>query len=270
LEEANLMGERFVQPEHVLLGLIREKTGLAHQILIKYGFDLISLREEIQAVRVDAHPNRSNTPNIDQFCQDITKQAMDNELDPVFERDFEIERLVQILSRRIKNNAVLIGEPGIGKTAIVEGLAIKIASAEVPLSLRNKRLISLNLGTLVAGTKYRGQFEERMQNLLKEIEETKNIILFIDEIHTIVGAGSAEGSLDAANMLKPALTKGKFQCIGATTTTEYRKYFEKDSALARRFQAIAVSQPDMETTVKILKGAKKDMRSFTGYLYLII
>ncbi|MEF3255600.1 MAG: ATP-dependent Clp protease ATP-binding subunit, partial [Deferribacterales bacterium] len=262
LEEAQLLGEKYVQPEHILLGLVKEKNGKAYQILSKYGFDLISLREEIQSMKTESTQTKSPTPNVDNFCVDLTKMAYENKIDPVLRRDDEIDRLIQILSRRTKNNAILIGEPGVGKTAIVEGLALRIANNEVPLSIRNKRIVSLNLGNLVAGTKYRGQFEERIQNLLKEIENANNIILFIDEIHTIIGAGSAEGSLDASNMLKPSLTKGGFQCIGATTLTEYRKYFEKDAALDRRFQPIHIDPPDQETTIEILNGIKKRYEEF--------
>lgn len=262
LEEATNMGEKYIQPEHILLGLIREKNGKACHILHKYGLELTSLREEIKSIKDDSQKSKSQTPTVDLYCEDITRLAMENKIDPVIKRDFEIEKLIQILSRRIKNNAIIIGEPGVGKTAIVEGLASKIASSEVPLSIRNKRIISLNVGNLIAGTKYRGQFEERMQNLIKEIETSKNIILFIDEIHTIIGAGSAEGSLDAANILKPSLVRGTFQCIGATTISEYRKYFQKDAALERRFQPIYVDPPDSETTVEILRGIKSRYEDF--------
>ncbi|MCA1932692.1 MAG: ATP-dependent Clp protease ATP-binding subunit [Calditerrivibrio sp.] len=262
LEEATTMGEKYIQPEHILLGLIREKNGKASHILHKYGFELNSLREEIRSIKDDSQKPKSQTPTVDLYCEDITKLAMENKIDPVIKRDPEIEKLTQILSRRIKNNAIIIGEPGVGKTAIVEGLASKIASAEVPLSIRNKRVISLNVGNLIAGTKYRGQFEERMQNLIKEIENSKNIILFIDEIHTIIGAGSAEGSLDAANILKPSLVRGSFQCIGATTVSEYRKHFQKDAALERRFQPIYLDPPDSEATVEILRGIKSRYEEF--------
>ncbi|MGC8768451.1 ATP-dependent Clp protease ATP-binding subunit [Calditerrivibrio sp.] len=256
LEEARLLGEKFVQPEHILLGLIKEKRGKASQILTKYGFDLYTLREELQRLKVQTNKSKTETPNIDYFCKDLTKLATENKLDPVIERDSEIDRLIEILCRRTKNNAILIGEPGTGKTAIVEGLAIKIANAEVPLSLRNKRIISMEFGTIVAGTKYRGQFEERMQVLLKEVENSGDIIVFIDEIHTMVGAGDSEGGVDAANILKPYLSKGLFQCIGATTIKEYRKYIEKDSALERRFQTILVEPPTPQQTKKILLGLK--------------
>jgi ATP-dependent Clp protease ATP-binding subunit ClpC len=197
------------------------------------------------------------TPSLDEFGRDLTELARQRKLDPVIGRQREIDRLIQILCRRIKNNSILIGEPGVGKTAIVEGLATRMISESIPELLRNKRLISLDLGTLVAGTKYRGQFEERIKNILKEIESVGNIIIFIDEIHTIVGAGAAEGSIDASNMLKPALARGTFQCIGATTLSEYRKHFEKDGALERRFQVITVDPPNSEETVEILKGLRK-------------
>lgn len=262
LEEARLLGEKFVQPEHILLGLIKEKRGKASQILTKYGFDLYTLREELQRLKVQTNKPKTETPNIDYFCKDLTRLATENKLDPVIERDSEIDRLIEILCRRTKNNAILIGEPGTGKTAIVEGLAIKIANAEVPLSLRNKRIISMDFGTLVAGTKYRGQFEERMQVLLKEVENSGNIIVFIDEIHTMVGAGDSEGGVDAANILKPYLSKGLFQCIGATTIKEYRKYIEKDSALERRFQTIMVDPPTPQQTKKILLGLKNRYEQF--------
>jgi len=197
------------------------------------------------------------TPSLDEFGRDLTELARQRKLDPVIGRQREIDRLIQILCRRIKNNSILIGEPGVGKTAIVEGLAARMISEVIPESLKNKRLISLDLGTLVAGTKYRGQFEERIKNILKEIESVGNIIVFIDEIHTIVGAGAAEGSIDASNMLKPALARGTFQCIGATTLSEYRKHFEKDGALERRFQVITVDPPNAEETIEILKGLRK-------------
>lgn len=256
LEEAKMLGDKFVQPEHILLGLLREKRGKASNILTKYGFDLFTLREELQKLKTQTNKTKTNTPNIDHFCKDLTKLAFENKLDPVIERDKEIERLIEILCRRTKNNAILIGEPGTGKTAIVEGLALKIANAEVPLSLRNKRIISMDFGSIVAGTKYRGQFEERMQSILKEVEESKNILIFIDEIHTMVGAGDSEGGVDASNILKPYLSKGLFQCIGATTIKEYRRYIEKDTALERRFQTIMVEPPDAEQTKNILKGLK--------------
>ncbi len=260
VEESKLLNNKYVNTEHIMLGLLKEKKGKASMLLSKLGFDLITLREEIQKLSKTYSGNKdaAATPTLDEFGRDLTKLAREGKLDPVIGRETEITRMIQILGRRIKNNAVIIGEPGVGKTAIVEGLAIKMASDDLPDFLRNKRLFSLELGNVVAGTKYRGQFEERMKkNLIKEIETDGNVIVFIDEIHTIVGAGAAEGSIDASNMLKPALARGVFQCIGATTLSEFRKNFEKDGALNRRFQTIPVDQPDADETVQILDGIKR-------------
>ncbi|PLX66804.1 MAG: ATP-dependent Clp protease ATP-binding protein ClpC [Denitrovibrio sp.] len=264
VEESKLLKNKYVNTEHIMLGLLREKKGKASMLLSKLGFDLITLREEIQNLSKTYSKNKDTaaTPTLDEFGRDLTKLAREGKLDPVIGRETEITRMIQILGRRIKNNAVIIGEPGVGKTAIVEGLAIKMASDDLPDFLRNKRLFSLELGNVVAGTKYRGQFEERMKNLIKEIETDGNVIVFIDEIHTIVGAGAAEGSIDASNMLKPALARGVFQCIGATTLSEFRKNFEKDGALNRRFQTILVDQPDYDETVLILDGIKRFYEDF--------
>lgn len=264
VEEAKTLNNKYVNTEHILLGLLREKKGKASMLLSKLGFDVVTLREEIQNIAKTFSKNteQAATPTLEEFGRDLTKLAQDGKLDPVIGRGMEITRLIQILGRRIKNNAVIIGEPGVGKTAIVEGLALKMASEDVPDFLRGKRLFSLELGNVVAGTKYRGQFEERMKNLIKEIEQDGNVIIFIDEIHTIVGAGAAEGSIDASNMLKPALARGVFQCIGATTLSEFRKNFEKDGALNRRFQTIPVDQPDADETVQILDGVKRFYEDF--------
>ncbi|PLX69187.1 MAG: ATP-dependent Clp protease ATP-binding protein ClpC [Denitrovibrio sp.] len=264
VEEAKALNNKYVNTEHLLLGLLKEKKGKASMLLSKLGFDLATLREEIQNISRNYTKNKEQaaTPTLDEFGRDLTQLARDGKLDPVIGRETEITRLIQILGRRIKNNAVIIGEPGVGKTAIVEGLALKMATEDIPDFLRNKRLFSLELGNVVAGTKYRGQFEERMKNLIKEIETDGNVIVFIDEIHTIVGAGAAEGSIDASNMLKPALARGVFQCIGATTLGEFRKNFEKDGALNRRFQTIPVDQPDTEETVQILDGVKRFYEDF--------
>jgi len=264
VEEAKTLNNKYVNTEHILLGLLREKKGKASMLLSKLGLDLVTLREEIQKLSKTYSKNadQATTPTLDEFGRDLTKLALEGKLDPVIGRSTEITRLIQILGRRIKNNAVIIGEPGVGKTAIVEGLALKMSSEDVPDFLRGKRLFSLELGNVVAGTKYRGQFEERMKNLIKEIETDGNVIVFIDEIHTIVGAGAAEGSIDASNMLKPALARGVFQCIGATTLSEFRKNFEKDGALNRRFQTIPVDQPDADETVQILDGIKRFYEDF--------
>ncbi len=258
-EEANTFGKEIVDTEHLLLGLVRETEGKASAILSRIGFDVESLRNDIKIYYKKGSSDKENseTPVLDEFGRDLTALARDGKLDPVVGRQDEIIRLLQILGRRQKNNAVLIGEPGIGKTAIVEGLAKRMLDEDIPVFLRDKRIVSLEMGALVAGTKYRGQFEERMKKLLKEIETAKNIVLFIDEIHTLVGAGAAEGSIDAASMLKPALARGGIQCIGATTLAEYRKHFEKDGALVRRFQTIIVQPPTEKQTVAIIKGIKK-------------
>ncbi len=258
-EEANTFGKEIVDTEHLLLGLVRETEGKASAILSRIGFDVESLRNDIKIYYKKGSSDKENseTPVLDEFGRDLTALARDGKLDPVVGRQDEIVRLLQILGRRQKNNAVLIGEPGIGKTAIVEGLAKRMLDEDIPVFLRDKRIVSLEMGALVAGTKYRGQFEERMKKLLKEIETAKNIVLFIDEIHTLVGAGAAEGSIDAASMLKPALARGGIQCIGATTLAEYRKHFEKDGALVRRFQTIIVQPPTEKQTVAIIKGIKK-------------
>ena len=258
-EEANTFGKEIVDTEHLLLGLVRETEGKSSAILIRIGFDVESLRNDIKIYYKKGSSDKENseTPVLDEFGRDLTALARDGKLDPVVGRQDEIIRLLQILGRRQKNNAVLIGEPGIGKTAIVEGLAKRMLDEDIPVFLRDKRIVSLEMGALVAGTKYRGQFEERMKKLLKEIETAKNIVLFIDEIHTLVGAGAAEGSIDAASMLKPALARGGVQCIGATTLAEYRKHFEKDGALVRRFQTIIVQPPTEKQTVAIIKGIKK-------------
>lgn len=261
IEEAKLLGHNFVSSEHLLLGLIREEDGIGGKILRSLGANLLTARQLtlsfLKRVQTREREKKSNTPAIDEFGRDLTALAVEGQLDPVIGRDNEIERLLQILSRRTKNNPVLIGEAGVGKTAIVEGLAQKIVNLEVPDNLLNKRVVALDLGALVAGTKYRGQFEERLKVIMKEITTAGNIIIFIDELHTLVGAGAAEGSIDASNMLKPAFSRGEIQCIGATTLDEYRKYIEKDGALKRRFQPIYVNPTSAEETVEIIKGLRK-------------
>ncbi len=264
VDEARQMGHSYVGTEHLLLGLIREGEGVAAKVLMDMGVDRKKVREETLKL-LGGHANqpqqgeaeeKPETPSLNQFGRDLTELAKEGKLDPVFGREVEIERLVQILCRRKKNNPVLIGEPGVGKTAIVEGLAQRIIDSKVPELLRGRRLITLDLASVVAGTKYRGQFEERLKTIINELRESQDAIIFIDELHTIVGAGGAEGAIDASNMLKPALARGELQCIGATTLDEYRKHIEKDGALDRRFQSVIVDPPTVEETVQILRGLR--------------
>ncbi|MGH7235731.1 MAG: ATP-dependent Clp protease ATP-binding subunit [Nitrospiraceae bacterium] len=260
VEEARLLGHNHIGSEHLLLGLLREEEGIGGKILRSLGANLLTARQlTVTFLRKSAPRERdrkSNTPALDEFGRDLTQLAQEGQLDPVIGRADEIERVLQILSRRTKNNPALIGESGVGKTAIVEGLAQRIVLSEVPDNLLSRRVIALDLGSLVAGTKYRGQFEERLKVVMKEIVQAGNIIIFIDELHTLVGAGAAEGSIDASNMLKPALSRGEIQCIGATTLDEYRKHIEKDGALKRRFQPIYVQPPSLDETVRIIQGLR--------------
>jgi ATP-dependent Clp protease ATP-binding subunit ClpC len=263
-EEARALGHNYIGTEHLLLGLIREGEGVASQVLMNLGLELERVREEVMNLLGSSIPgyemgqkvSHAKTPALDAFGRDLTKLARDNKLDPVIGRKNEIERVIQILSRRTKNNPVLLGEAGVGKTAIVEGLAQKIVTADVPEILRDQRIIILDLALMVAGTKYRGQFEERIKAVMDEIKRSEDIIVFIDELHTLVGAGGAEGAIDASNILKPALSRGEIQCIGATTLDEYRKHIEKDAALERRFQTIMVDPPSVDETINILKGLR--------------
>jgi ATP-dependent Clp protease ATP-binding subunit ClpC len=264
-EEARRMGNNYVGTEHLLLGLLIEGEGIAAHVLEDLGASLEKVRGEIDRLLHEsgleeesqqAQKKPSKTPLLDQFCRDLTDLAQKNTLDPVIGRAGEIERVVQILSRRTKNNPALIGEPGVGKTAIAEGLAQQIIAGNIPESLMGKRVLTLDMGALVAGTKYRGEFEERLKKILDEIRQSREVVLFIDELHTLVGAGAAEGAIDAANILKPALARGEIQCIGATTLNEYRKYIEKDAALERRFQPVFVDEPNLSETVAILHGVR--------------
>src|SRR5690554_1217575 len=274
MAEARELNHSYVGTEHLLLGLLREEKGIAAQVLNSLGASLEEARAQtLKLLGSDVGPTqppasggggptpksekKSKTPALDHFCRDLTELAHKSELDPTIGRAKEIERVMEILSRRKKNNPVLIGEPGVGKTAIVEGLAQMIAKGEVADSLRDHRVLALDMAAVIAGTKYRGQFEERLKAIMNEIAQNKNIILFIDELHTLVGAGAAEGAIDASNMLKPALARGELQCVGASTLNEYRKYIEKDGALERRFQAVIVDPPTVEETVEILKGLRK-------------
>ncbi|GIW75727.1 MAG: ATP-dependent Clp protease ATP-binding protein [Phycisphaerae bacterium] len=270
IEEARNLNHNYVGTEHLLLGLLREHDGVAAQVLMNLGLKLEEVREEVlnllgagveneEPTAQEKQPGakgKSKTPALDSFGRDLTELAREGQLDPVIGRKNEIERVIQILCRRQKNNPVLLGEAGVGKTAIVEGLAQMIVSSNVPEILHDRRLVVLDLAMMVAGTKYRGQFEERIKAVMNEVRRAKNVILFIDELHTLVGAGGAEGAIDASNVLKPALSRGEIQCIGATTFDEYRKYIEKDAALARRFQAIHVNPPGKEDTIAILKGLR--------------
>ncbi|KMP11799.1 Clp protease ClpX [Candidatus Nitromaritima sp. SCGC AAA799-A02] len=259
VEEARSLNHNYIGTEHLLLGLLKEKEGVACRILNNFGMYFEEVKEKIvEMFKEPAETTRETgkTPTLDEFSRDLTKMAVDGKLDPIIGRTKEIERVIQILSRRTKNNPVLIGEPGVGKTAIVEGLAQLIMEREVPDTLFDKRVVSLDLGSLIAGTKYRGQFEARLKGIMKEIVQNDSVILFIDELHTLVGAGAAEGSVDASNMLKPALSRGEIQCIGATTLEEYRKYIEKNGALERRFQPIIVNPPSVDETIEIIKGLK--------------
>ncbi len=264
IDEARRSGHNYIGTEHLLLGLLRGSEGVAVGILENFGVTLERVRSETgRLVSQDATRPRSvtrsttHTPTLDQLGVDLTAAARANKLDPVIGRNKEIERAIQILSRRTKNNPALIGEPGVGKTAIVEGLAHRIVSGEVPEKLRGKRVVTLDIGSLVAGTKYRGEFEERLKRVIDEIKAAGSCIIFIDEFHTIVGAGAAEGAVDAASILKPSLSRGELQCIGATTLDDYRKYVEKDAALERRFQQVLVAEPTVEETVEILRGIKE-------------
>src|SRR5687767_4095796 len=263
-EEAERLNHKHIGTEHLLLGLLREDKSFAAEILHERGLRLSQVREEI--ARSSSEKMASNkpkeTPLLSEFSRDLTQAAMDGVLDPLVGRDAEIDRVIQILCRRTKNNPVLIGDPGVGKTAIVEGLAQRIVDGEVPSFLADKRVLALDLSLIVAGTKYRGQFEERLKAIMKELVDNPNIIVFIDELHTLVGAGSAEGSLDAANILKPALSRGEIRCIGATTPAEYRKYIEKERSLERRFQAIKVDPPSEGETISILMGVKDRYEQF--------
>ncbi|MGH7149817.1 MAG: ATP-dependent Clp protease ATP-binding subunit, partial [Planctomycetota bacterium] len=266
MEEAANLGHNYIGTEHLLLGLIKENEGIAAQVLMNLGVKLEDVREEVleflgadspqEEEPKEEQPSRSKTPALDAFGRDLTTLAREGKLDPVIGRKNEIERVIQILSRRTKNNPVLLGEAGVGKTAIVEGLAQLIVKAQVPETLRGKRIVVLDLAMMVAGTKYRGQFEERIKAAMTEVRRAKDVILFIDELHTLVGAGGAEGAIDASNVLKPALSRGEIQVIGATTLDEYRKYIEKDGALERRFQTILVEPPTKDETLEILKGLR--------------
>ncbi|HEX7120466.1 MAG TPA: ATP-dependent Clp protease ATP-binding subunit [Longimicrobiales bacterium] len=275
MAEARELNHSYVGTEHLLLGLLREEKGIAAEVLNQLGVTLEEARRQTLKL-LGSEPNasqaptatpssasstpkgekKSKTPALDHFCRDLTELARNGELDPTIGREEEIERVMEILSRRKKNNPVLIGEPGVGKTAIVEGLAQLIASGDCPESLRDNRVLALDMAAVIAGTKYRGQFEERLKAVMNEIAQNKNVILFIDELHTLVGAGAAEGAIDASNMLKPALARGELQCVGASTLNEYRKYIEKDGALERRFQTVAVDPPTEEETIQIIKGLK--------------
>jgi ATP-dependent Clp protease ATP-binding subunit ClpC len=277
MAEARELNHSYVGTEHLLLGLLREEKGIAAEVLNQLGVTLEEARRQTLKL-LGSEPNaaqagggatapasasgaakgekKSKTPALDHFCRDLTELARQDELDPTIGRAEEIERVMEILSRRKKNNPVLIGEPGVGKTAIVEGLAQLIASGECPDSLRDNRVLALDMAAVIAGTKYRGQFEERLKAVMNEIAQNKQVILFIDELHTLVGAGAAEGAIDASNMLKPALARGELQCVGASTLNEYRKYIEKDGALERRFQTVAVDPPTEDETVQIIQGLK--------------
>jgi ATP-dependent Clp protease ATP-binding subunit ClpC len=269
-EEAERLSHKHIGTEHLLLGLLREEKCFAAEILHERGLRLLAIREELARATQEKAPaqqrNRESSL-LAEFSRDLTQAAADNQLDPLVGRDSEVERVVQILCRRTKNNPVLIGEPGVGKTAIVEGLAQKIADGDVPSFLADKRVLALDLSLIVAGTKYRGQFEERLKTIMKELMENQNSIVFIDELHTLVGAGSAEGSLDAANILKPALSRGEIQCIGATTPGEYRKSIEKDRSLERRFQAVKVPPPNEADAIKIIMGIKDRYEKFHAVSY---
>ncbi len=265
IEESQNMGHNYVGTEHLMLGLVREGEGIAAQVLSNMGIDLKRARKEvIQLLGGEEGGARASegekagpqTPTVDTFGRDLTKLSKEGKLDPVIGREKEIERVIQILSRRTKNNPVLIGEPGVGKTAIAEGLAQRIIEGKVPEILRDKRLVTIELAAVVAGTKYRGEFEERLRKLMNELRQAGNVMVFIDELHTLIGAGAAEGAIDASNILKPALARGEMQCIGATTLDEYRKYIEKDPALERRFQQIMVGEPTKEESIAILKGLR--------------
>ncbi|GGE83918.1 ATP-dependent protease ATP-binding subunit ClpC [Priestia taiwanensis] len=265
MDEARKLGHSYVGTEHILLGLIREGEGVAARVLNNLGVSLNKARQQVLQLlgsneTASGHQNSAtsnvNTPTLDSLARDLTVIAREDRLDPVIGRSKEIQRVIEVLSRRTKNNPVLIGEPGVGKTAIAEGLAQQIVHNEVPETLRDKRVMTLDMGTVVAGTKYRGEFEDRLKKVMDEIRQAGNIILFIDELHTLIGAGGAEGAIDASNILKPSLARGELQCIGATTLDEYRKYIEKDAALERRFQPIHVDEPSMEESIQILKGLR--------------
>ena len=267
-DEARQLGHNYIGTEHLLLGLIREGEGIGTKVLENLGVDLNKCRSNVIKLLGETRTSstqtalagniqaKAKTPSLDEFGTDLTLAAQEQRLDPVVGREKEIERVIQILARRTKNNPILIGEPGVGKTAIAQGLAMKIVNSEVPDILENKKIVQLDMGLLVAGTKYRGEFEERLKKIMDEIRQAGNIILVIDEMHTLIGAGAAEGAIDAANILKPALSRGEIQVIGATTLDEYRKHIEKDSALERRFQMVLVEQPSVQETIEIIKGLK--------------
>src|ERR1700704_2179672 len=268
IDEARKLGHSHVGTEHLLLGLVREGEGIASGVLESLGVSLEKVRHQVIATLGQQHPATaetasaggksasSKTPTLDQLGVNLPAMAKAGQLDPVIGREKEIERVIQILSRRTKNNPALIGEPGVGKTAIAEGLAHRIVAGDVPETLLNKRVLTLDIGSLVAGTKYRGEFEERLKKIIEELRNTNDAVLFIDELHTLVGAGAAEGAIDAANILKPPLARGELQCIGATTLDEYRKYIERDAALERRFQPVMVEEPTLEQTIEILFGIR--------------
>lgn len=276
-QEAGQLGHNYIGTEHLLLGLIREGEGVAAQVLANLGADINAVRQRViellggyamsgntpqPKAPGKANKSQANTPALNEFGRDLNQLAQEGKIDPVIGRDQEIERVIQILSRRTKNNPVLIGEPGVGKTAIAEGLAQKIVEGKVPEILRDKRVISLNMASIVAGSKYRGEFEERLKKVMDEIRQDGNIVMFIDELHTLIGAGAAEGAIDAANILKPALARGELQVIGATTLNEYKKHIEKDSALERRFQPITVGEPSVEDAISILRGIRDKYEAF--------